>query len=85
MFCESEGDCTSETGVGQFSIFGAVEEKSGNRFLCDDEHEVMGERSVVAALDGGVFMREPLRRGNVGEWGVGLSTGRAQEMQKGGW
>jgi len=25
---ESESDCTSETGAGQFSIFGAVEEKS---------------------------------------------------------
>jgi hypothetical protein len=31
VFCESEGDCTSETGAGQFSIFGASEEKSGRR------------------------------------------------------
>jgi len=29
---ESEGDCTSERGAGQFSIFGAVEEKSGGEF-----------------------------------------------------
>jgi hypothetical protein len=29
---ESEGDCTSEMGVGQFSIFGAIEEKSGGDF-----------------------------------------------------
>jgi hypothetical protein len=28
-FYEGEGDCTSETGAGQFSIFGAVEEKDG--------------------------------------------------------
>jgi len=25
---EGEGDCTSETGWGQFSIFGAIEEKA---------------------------------------------------------
>jgi hypothetical protein len=30
--CEGEGDCTSERGVGQFSIFGAVEENGGRRF-----------------------------------------------------
>jgi hypothetical protein len=29
---ESEGDCTSEMGVGQFSIFGAIEEKNGRDF-----------------------------------------------------
>jgi len=28
FFWESEADCTSERRVGQFSIFGAVEEKS---------------------------------------------------------
>jgi hypothetical protein len=32
-FYEGEGDCTSETGAGQFSIFGAIEEKSGHGFL----------------------------------------------------
>jgi len=31
-FYEGEGDCTSETGAGQFSIFGAVEEKDGRGF-----------------------------------------------------
>jgi len=29
FFLEGEGDCTSEKGAGQFSIFGAVEEKGG--------------------------------------------------------
>jgi hypothetical protein len=57
MFCESEGDCTSETGVGQFSIFGAVEENGGPRRLRNVGREVMGERSMVAALDGSVFAR----------------------------
>jgi hypothetical protein len=28
-FLPGEGDCTSEKGAGQFSIFGAVEEKGG--------------------------------------------------------
>jgi hypothetical protein len=32
MLCASEGDCTSETGVGQFSIFGAIEENGVDDF-----------------------------------------------------
>lgn len=32
VLCASEGDCTSEMGLGQFSIFGAIEEKIGRRF-----------------------------------------------------
>jgi hypothetical protein len=32
IFYEGEADCTSETGAGQFSIFGAVEEKDGRGF-----------------------------------------------------
>jgi hypothetical protein len=32
-FCESEGDFTGEMGAGQFSIFGAIEEKDGHGFL----------------------------------------------------
>jgi len=32
IFCESESDCTSETRAGQFSIFGAVEEKDCGDF-----------------------------------------------------
>jgi hypothetical protein len=32
FFSKSEGDCTSETAAGQFSIFGAVEEKDGQDF-----------------------------------------------------
>ena len=31
-FYESEGDCTGEMDAGQFSIFGAVEEKDGHGF-----------------------------------------------------
>jgi hypothetical protein len=83
IFCESEADSTSETGVGQFSIFGAVEEKSGSGFLPEDGHEVMGETSAVAALDGGVLMRGFGGCARRVECGCGLSTGSAQEMQKG--
>jgi hypothetical protein len=32
IFYEGEGDCTSETRAGQFSIFGALEEKIGHGF-----------------------------------------------------
>jgi len=32
IFSEGEGDCTSEMRRGQFSIFGAIEEKRGRRF-----------------------------------------------------
>ena len=32
LLTENEGDCTSEMGRGQFSIFGACEEKSGHGF-----------------------------------------------------
>jgi len=32
LLIENEADCTSETGAGQFSIFGAYEEKSGPGF-----------------------------------------------------
>jgi hypothetical protein len=44
VFCKSEGDCTSEMGAGQFSIFGAYEEKSGHGWLADDRDEAMGEK-----------------------------------------
>jgi hypothetical protein len=30
-FCEGEPECTSEMAAGQFSIFGAVEEKGRNQ------------------------------------------------------
>jgi hypothetical protein len=39
-------------GVGQFSIFGAVEEIGWVGFLCGDGCQGLDEMSVVAALDG---------------------------------
>jgi hypothetical protein len=40
---ESEGDCTGERVAGQFSIFGAIEEKSADGFLGSDADEPAAE------------------------------------------
>jgi len=40
---ESEGDCTGERVAGQFSIFGAIEEKSADGFLRSDADEPTAE------------------------------------------
>jgi hypothetical protein len=56
MFCESEGDCTRETGAGQFSIFGAVEEKGGGGFSRGGKREQRSKREVVGALDGSILV-----------------------------
>jgi uncharacterized protein YtpQ (UPF0354 family) len=39
--------------VGQFSIFGAIEEKDGHGFSRIDTDEVTAEGRVLRALDGG--------------------------------
>jgi hypothetical protein len=57
-FYEGESDCTSETGAGQFSIFGAVEEKDGHGFSRSDAGEAMEEETSVGALDGAVFAHD---------------------------
>jgi hypothetical protein len=84
MFCESESDCTSEMGAGQFSIFGAVEEKSRSGFSRSGRSEGESESEVAGALDGAVFVCGARCAGNRVEGVGGMSTGRAQEMQKGG-
>jgi len=43
-------------GSGQFSIFGAVEEKSGGGFSASDRGEQGSEREVAGALDGAIFV-----------------------------
>ena len=48
-FYESEGDCTSEMGAGQFSIFGAVEEKGRRGTLPEERDEVKGESTHHSA------------------------------------
>src|SRR5713101_3724078 len=55
IFCESESDCTSEMGAGQFSIFGAVEEKRRSRFSRIGTDEATGEGRVIPQQDRGSF------------------------------
>ena len=54
MFCENEADSTSETCAGQFSIFGAVEEKSGREFG-GFAGTARVEKQVAVAMNGAVF------------------------------
>jgi hypothetical protein len=46
-FYEGEGDCTSEMGAGQFSIFGAIEEKDGRGFSRIGTDEMREEKRVL--------------------------------------
>jgi hypothetical protein len=71
-------------GAGQFSIFGAIEEKSGGGFSRSNARERESGRELVGALDGAVFARGVRCGGILEERVGGLSTGSAQEMQKGG-
>jgi hypothetical protein len=66
-FYESEGDCTSEMGAGQFSIFGAVEENGGRGSLREERDEVKGEARTIRPLDGGGCRA---RRVAAKEWGA---------------
>lgn len=77
---EGEGECTSEMHGGQFSIFGAIEEKSIGGFP-KLTHSSARLRTLVFAS---ISADAPCAARNLVEWAAGLSTGSAQEMQKGG-
>jgi len=47
VFVKNEGDCTSEMGPGQFSIFGAIEEKKAM--------DVHGSTGMKQPLRNGAF------------------------------
>jgi hypothetical protein len=83
FFGDGEGDCTSEKGAGQFSIFGAVEEKSGS--LISRGTQILKKIWEVRLRAWGVWfgLRCGLSDSECGVWPAGLSTGGAQEMQKG--
>ena len=68
-FYEGEGDCTSETGAGQFSIFGAIEEKTCHGFSRIATDQGTGEERRVEPLDGGSFPKEAEARGKSGRVG----------------
>ena len=66
---ESEGDCTGERVAGQFSIFGAIEEKSGHGFSRINTDKTTTQGRVVLPLDGGRFCFEEVSRGKSGRVG----------------
>lgn len=70
-------------GAGQFSIFGAIEEKTGHGFTRIRRDEAMPSGCAVALLNGAVFACGRREEKNLVEWAAVMSTGRAQEMQKG--
>ncbi len=70
-------------GAGQFSIFGAIEEKTGHGLSRIRTDEAMLELRAVVPLNGAFFARGLRGEENLVEWAAVMSTGRAQEMQKG--
>src|ERR1700686_1748015 len=81
---ESEGDCTGERVAGQFSIFGAIEEKSGHGFSRINTDKTTTQGRVVLPLDGGRFCVEgvsPGKSGRVGSRNVHRTcTGNAERQ-----
>jgi hypothetical protein len=69
-------------GGGQFSIFGAIEEKIGHGFSPVGRFTANARDESFFRWMGGSFRVEGMARRNLVEWAAGLSTGRAQEMQK---
>jgi hypothetical protein len=71
-----------KTELGQFSIFGAIEENASRVF---SDYQRPRDLAAVAwrTQKSGAFQPEECGHPNLVEWAAGLSTGRAQEMQKG--
>ena len=85
MLCASEGDCTSATVIGQFSIFGAVEENLCHGFSRIFRDHEPSERYRGKARGGrGLELREEAGGKSRSRSNSGLCTELAQEMQKGG-
>lgn len=81
-FRVGEGDCMCEIALGQFNIFGAIEEKLGYGFPGIFAGQGKSARVVVNALIVRVYECPPRCQMNLVKWAAGLSTGLAQEMQK---
>jgi len=82
VFCGSEGHCTSESECGQFSIFGASEEKNGGQLGGITRGEEEPWEGGVKPCGGDVSARPPLGKRNSAAQTTGISTEGAQEMQK---
>lgn len=81
--CESEGECTSESARGQFSIFGAIEEKGVRQISEKDAGQeksfgLRDARGRVALRCGGMG-----RRNLDGEW-EDFSQGLHRKCRKAG-
>ena len=82
MFCEGESECTSEMRTGQFSIFGAIEEKECRGFWRAGTGAANAEECGVL-LGMALFLLPEKRTGKFQVEGAGrISTAGAQEMQK---
>ena len=55
FLCASERECTAQNGLGQFSIFGAIEENSGLGFSRIGTDEAKPEEGEVEMRDTGSF------------------------------
>ena len=81
--CEGETDSTSEMARGQFSIFGAIEEKDQKSFpvLARVKKIVNPER--ISCVNAEVLESGTVQRHEVRTVDSRMSTGCAQEIQKG--
>jgi hypothetical protein len=82
FFSKSEGDCTSETAAGQFSIFVAVEEKDGPGFSRRDTDQGTSEVRAIDLVSCATYPAVERRQVSLAKPAAGLSTARSQEMQK---
>jgi hypothetical protein len=80
---EGEADSTSEMGAGQFSIFGAIEEKTGHGFSRMNTDEETTSRIAFVHWIAVVSGKRQRAKENLIQWAAGISTEGAQEMQKG--
>jgi hypothetical protein len=67
---------------GQSNIFGAIEEKGDEDFSRNFTGQVEAQWCAVAVGSGAVSVFCERWERNLVEWAAGMSTGRAQEMQK---
>jgi hypothetical protein len=84
FFVRGEGECTKEMGAGQFSIFGAIEEKEAPDFRGFLRIKERDWKAVARCVIVRVPASVPRLEEYLLEWAAGISTEGSQEMQKGG-
>jgi hypothetical protein len=83
FFCEGETDSTSEKARGQFSIFGAIEEKDRESFPELGRMKKILNHEQLSCVGVEILARCTVQRCEARTVGSRMSTGCAQEMQKG--